>query len=90
MKQRKWDSKTKLRAVLEGLKGRSVAEICTSYQIQPSQYHQWKDRFLSNAESAFESKRTPSKEMRLLEENKALKSLVGALTLELKKSEEEF
>ncbi|MCB1073827.1 MAG: transposase [Chlamydiia bacterium] len=90
MKQRKWDSKTKLRAVLEGLKGRSVAEICNSYQIQPSQYHQWKDRFLSNAESAFESKRTPSKEMRLLEENKALKALVGALTLELKKSEEEF
>ena len=45
MKQRKWDSKTKLRAVLEGLKGRSVAEICNSYQIQPSQYYQWRDRF---------------------------------------------
>ncbi len=40
MKQRKWDSKTKLRAVLEGLKGRTVAEICNNYQIQPSQYHQ--------------------------------------------------
>lgn len=90
MKQRKWDPKTKLRAVLEGLKGRSVAEICNSYQIQPSQYHQWKDSFLSNAESAFESKRTLPKEVRMAEEIMALRSLVGALTLELKKSEKEF
>ena len=38
MKCRDWDSKTKARIVLEGLQGRSVASICTEYQISQSVY----------------------------------------------------
>jgi len=37
MKARKWDSKTKAKIVLEGLKGKPVSQICNEYQIVQSQ-----------------------------------------------------
>ena len=89
MKQRKWDGKTKARAVLEGVKGRKVAEICNDYQISQAQYYQWREQFLSNLDKPFEAKKSTSKEERLRFEVQKLRSLVGELTLELKKSEEE-
>ena len=89
MKQRKWDGKTKARAVLEGIKGRKVAEICNDYQISQAQYYQWREQFLSNLDKPFEAKKATSKEERLKSEVQKLKSLVGELTLELKKSDEE-
>lgn len=89
MKQRKWDGKTKARAVLEGIKGRKVAEICNDYQISQAQYYQWREQFLSNLDKPFEAKKATSKEERLKSEVQKLRSLVGELTLELKKSEEE-
>jgi len=90
MKQRKWDGKTKARAVLEGIKGRKVAEICNDYQISQAQYYQWRELFLSNLDKPFEAKKTTSREERLKTENQKLKSLIGELTLELKKTEEEL
>ena len=36
--RRQWDSKTKAKIVLEGLKGRSVVDICTEYSISQSMY----------------------------------------------------
>jgi putative transposase len=36
MSRRKWDAKTKAMIVLEGLKGKSVAEICAEHQISQS------------------------------------------------------
>jgi hypothetical protein len=33
MQRRKWDAKTKAIIVLEGLKGKPVADICTEHQI---------------------------------------------------------
>ena len=89
MKQRKWDGKTKARAVLEGIKGRKVAEICNDYQISQAQYYQWREQFLSNLDKPFEAKKATSKEERLKSEVQKLRSLVGELALELKKSEEE-
>ena len=89
MKQRKQDGKTKARAVLEGIKGRKVAEICNDYQISQAQYYQWREQFLSNLDKPFEAKKATSKEERLKSEVQKLRSLVGELTLELKKSEEE-
>ena len=90
MKQRKWDGKTKARAVLEGVKGRKVAEICNDYQISQAQYYQWREQFLSNLDKPFEGKKATSKEERLKSENQKRKSLIGGLTLELKKTEEEL
>lgn len=89
MKPRKWDGKTKARAVLEGIKGRKVAEICNDYQISQAQYYQWREQFLSNLDKPFEAKKATSKEERLKSEVQKLRSLVGELTLELKKSDEE-
>ena len=88
MHRRKWDAKTKALIVLEGLKGKPVAEICTEHQISQSLYDQWRDQFLANATKAFEGQQQRQKDARLARENARLKTLVGELTLELKKSDE--
>jgi transposase-like protein len=88
MPRRTWDSQAKAVIVIEGLKGKPVAEICTEHHISPSPYYQWRDQFLAHAAKAFESHQAPKKEARLGRENTRLKQLVGELTLELKKSDE--
>ena len=90
MKRRKWDSKTKSLIVIQGLKGKSVNEICIEHQISQAQYYQWRDQFLQNAPKAFEVHEQSSREAVLERENSKLKKLVGELTLELKKSDEVF
>jgi transposase-like protein len=88
MYRRKWDAKTKALIVLEGLKGKPVAEICTEHQISQSLYYQWRDQFLAHAAKVFEVQQHTKKEARLEQENARLKQLVGELTLELKKGDE--
>ena len=88
MHRRKWDAKAKAIIVLEGLKGKPVAEICTEHQISQSQYYQGRDQFLAHAANAFEVHQHTRKEARLEQENTRLKRLVGELLLELKKSDE--
>jgi transposase-like protein len=88
MHRRKWDAKTKALIVIEGLKGKPVAELCTEHQISQAQYYQWRDQFLANAPKAFEVHEQSQREARLARENTRLKTLVGELTLELKKSDE--
>ena len=87
MKRREWDSKSKARIVLEGLQGRSVASICTEYEISQSMYYRWRDTFMANAGQVFETNATTRREEKLLSENQKLKQAVGELTLELKKSD---
>lgn len=89
MKRRKWDAKTKATIVLEGLNGKPVGAICQDYQISQAQYDQWRDQFLANAPKTFEVAQQSDRESRLQRENARLKSLVGKLTLELKKSDAE-
>jgi len=89
MKRRQWTSAQKARIVLEGLKGRSVSELCTEHQISQAQYYQWRDAFLSNASKAFETSKQTQREERLVRENARLKRLVADQALELKKLEEE-
>jgi transposase-like protein len=86
MQRRKWDADTKAKIVIQGLQGRPVAELCNEYQISQSLYYQWRDQFLANAARAFEIQQTNRKETRLVRENARLKTLVGDLTLELKKA----
>ena len=90
MQRRKWDSKTKALIVLQGLKGKPTAELCTEHQINQAQYYQWRDQFLANASKTFEVHQQTQREARLEQENGRLKKLVGELTMELKKSEEVF
>jgi transposase-like protein len=88
MRRRKWDAKTKAMIVLEGLKGKPVAEVCTEHQISQAQYDQWRDQFLAHAPKAFEVHAQSQREARLARENARLNTLVGELTLELKNSDE--
>jgi transposase-like protein len=85
MKRRRWDPKTKASIVLQGIKGRPVAEICIEHQITQADYYRWKDQFLTNMPTLFENR--DKKEERLKQENDKLKKLVGELNLELKKNE---
>jgi transposase-like protein len=89
MKRRKWDAKTKATIVLEGLKGKPVATICSEYRISQAQYYQWRDQLLANAPKTFEVAQQTEREARLHHENVRLKKLVGELTVVLKKSDEE-
>jgi transposase-like protein len=88
MPRSRWDSKSKALIVLEGLKGKPVADICREYQISQSHYYRWRDKFLANMHQAFED--TTSREARLSRQVNELKQVVGELTLELKKSETDW
>jgi transposase-like protein len=57
LQRRKWEAHTKAMTVLEGLRGKPVAEICAEHQISPSLYYQWRDQFLANAGKAFEAQK---------------------------------
>ncbi len=88
MKRRKWTSAQKALIVLEGLRGRPVAELCNEHGIAQSQYYQWRDQFMGNAAHAFETAGDQQRQGRLERKNARLKTLVGELTLELKKGDE--
>jgi len=90
MKRRRWDSKTKTKIVLEGLSGRPVSEICNEYGIHQNQYYLWRDKFLSEALKAFDSKNDTGELDRLRKKNQQLTQIIGSLTVELKKAEEDF
>ena len=86
MKHRKWDSKTKFQIVMEGHKRDSnLTELCNRHQISQTQYYLWRDQFLSNGKRAFEN--DDKERERLVKENRKLKSVIGDLTVELKKNE---
>ncbi len=84
---RKWTSEEKAKIVLQGLKGRPLAELCNEYQIHQQQYYRWRDQFLENASKVFETNRQTRREERLTRENQKLKTIIGDLTCELKKSD---
>lgn len=84
---RRWTSEEKAQIVLQGLKGRAVAELCNEYQIHQTQYYRWRDLFLENAGKVFETNQQTKREERLERENKKLKTIIGDLTVELKKSD---
>jgi transposase-like protein len=86
MKRRKWDSKTKALIVLQGLKGKPVAEICNEHQICQSEYYRWREEFLTKMPQLFDNHDKREASLRI--ENAKLKTLVGELTLELKKVNE--
>lgn len=56
-KNRKWTHDEKLAIVLDGLKGRSVREICTEYGVSETQYYKWRDEALDLLKEGFKDKR---------------------------------
>lgn len=88
MPKSRWDAKSKAIIVLEGLKGKPVADICREYQISQSHYYRWRDKFLANMPRVFED--TTGREASLSREVNELKQVIGDLALELKKSEADW
>jgi transposase-like protein len=88
MTKSRWDSKSKAIIVVEGLRGKPVADICREYQISQSYYYKWRDRFLAQMHRAFEDR--SSRELELSKQVGDLKKIVAELTLELKKSESDW
>ena len=88
-KRRQWRAAEKSRIILEGLKGRPVADICVEYQISQSMYYSWRDQFLSNMGQVFETKKIDQREAyQNLQINK-MKKIIADLTIELKKNDED-
>jgi transposase-like protein len=71
-----------------GAEGPTLGELCAEHEICQGQSYQWRDQFLAHTAKAFEPAGAPQRQGRLERENARLKSRVGELTLELKKSEE--
>lgn len=91
MKYRKWNSQEKLKIVLEGLSGQiEISKLCSKYQVSQTQYYQWRDQLLKFGYQAFEAKSISKKEQHLENQVKNLTSIIGDLTIELKKSEFEL
>ena len=91
MKRRKWSSQQKLQVVLEGLKGTvPLGELCSRHQISQAQYYQWRDRLLKSGAKVFDYGGPEQEQERLRKEVRRLKGIIGDLTVELKKSDEEL
>lgn len=86
MSYRQWKSKEKALIILSHLKGKTVSEICNEHGISQATFYKWRDQFLGECHNAFEPK-TDRHTQRLHKENQKLKSVIGELTLELKKLE---
>jgi len=86
--RRNWSNKQKFQIILEGLKGQiEISKLCNKYQISQAQYYKWRDQFLEHGAASFDTRNQSKKEQRLETEVKNLKSIIGNLTVELKKSE---
>ena len=64
-KGRNWTAEEKAKIVVQGLKGRRVAEICNEYQIHQTQYYKWREQFLEKIPKVFETKAQSKQEERL-------------------------
>ena len=67
MSRKKWSPATKFEIALLAIKGEStINEICTRYQVAPSQVHEWKKQLLEQGAELF-AKGTKSSETAALE-----------------------
>lgn len=91
MKYRKWNPETKSKIVFECLEGKvPLSELCNQHQISQSQYYHWLKELQAKAYKAFESSKSSTKEQRLFEENRKLKTIIAELSIDLKKTELEL
>ena len=82
-KYRKYSPETKVRIVLEILRGeKSVAQASREYQIKDSLLYSWKDQFLEGAKQSF-AYGAPAEQKRRADKVAELERLVGKLTMQL-------
>ncbi len=82
-RHRKYTPETKVRIVLEILRGeKSVAQASREYRIKDSLLYRWKDQFLDGAKQAF-AYGQPAEQKRRADKVAELERLVGKLTMQL-------
>ncbi len=96
-KHKKWSATAKFEIVLQVLKGDcTINEVCTRYQVAPSQVHAWKKQFLAQGKEVFDKQGNKAANKAMAEYDRKRSKLyetIGQLTVErdfLKKSWEEF
>ncbi len=88
MQRRPGEANTPAMIVLEGLKGKAIAELCPEHQISQTPFDQWRDPCLAYASKAVEVHEQSQREARLARENARVNTLVGELPRERNNSDE--
>ena len=87
MKKQQRSSKEKLEIVLDGLRnGNVLAEVLNRHQVSQTTYYKWRDKLFASSEEIFARGAFSRSEERLKAENKKLRTIIGDLTVELKKT----
>ena len=82
-KYRKYTAETKVRIVLEILRGeKSLAQASRDYQIKSSLLYRWKDQFLEGAKRSFAYGQA-AEQKRRADKVAELERIVGKLTMQL-------
>ena len=89
--RRNWSSEDKLRIVLEGMDPNvEVTALCRRENLHETQYYQWKNQLLGNADQVFRKQQTVDREHTELEQELTrMRSVIAEITaenLELKKT----
>jgi len=91
-RKKKWSSAAKFEIALLAIKGETtINEICTRYEVAPSQVHAWKKQLLEQGAQLFTKgdKSTVAESVDLERKQRQLYEKIGQLTVErdfLKKS----
>ena len=64
----------------------SPGELCARYGVSQAQYYKWRDRLLREGERIFEFGGVSKAEERQKKEIEKLRSIIGELSVELKKT----
>ena len=82
MPHRRWTPEEKIRIVLESLNTSiGMAELCRKYDVNPTVFYGWKEKFIEGGKQALTRSRRNGGEGELQTENERLKQLIGELTI---------
>jgi len=71
--RKKWKSEEKLAIIMDGLRGRSVREICQEYGISEAQYYKWRDQGIMLMKKGLEDQRQKGNQSAEADRNRLLK-----------------
>lgn len=68
MKRTKYSADQKAKIVLQNLRGTSIGELSREHGISPGLIHKWKDQFMANVGSIFETNKDKEADTRKIEQ----------------------
>ncbi len=84
IKKKKWSSEAKFKIALEAIKGDiTLSDLCSKYEVAPSQIHTWKRQLLEQGSKLFDKSNKEAKAAAAqAAEQKVLYEKIGTLTVE--------